>query len=57
MITNRLKKLLLENNIVIDYKVSSLEFNTKKDFIINLYQLNWREKEITQKKYVFIINI
>ena len=56
MITNRLEKLLVENNIVIDYKISSLEFNTKKDFIINLYQLNWREKEITRKKY-FIINI
>ena len=38
MITNRLKKLLLENNIAIDYKISPTEFNTKKDFIINLYQ-------------------
>ena len=38
MITNRLKKLLLENNMVIDYKISSAEFNTKKDFIINMYQ-------------------
>ena len=38
MITNRLKKLLLENNMVIDYKISPTEFNTKKDFIINLYQ-------------------
>ena len=38
MITNRLKKLLLENNMVIDYKISPAEFNTKKDFIINLYQ-------------------
>ena len=38
MITNRLKKLLLENNMVIDYKISSTEFNTKKEFIINMYQ-------------------
>ena len=38
MITNRLKKLLLENNITIDYKISSTEFNTKKEFIINMYQ-------------------
>ena len=38
MITNRLKKLLLENNITIDYKISSTEFNTKKEFIINIYQ-------------------
>ena len=38
MITNRLKKLLLENNIAIDYKISPTEFNTKKDFIISLYQ-------------------
>ena len=38
MITNRLKKLLLKNNIAIDYKISPTEFNTKKDFIINLYQ-------------------
>ena len=38
MITNRLKKLLLENNITIDYKISSTEFNEKKDFIINMYQ-------------------
>lgn len=38
MITNQLKKLLLENNIAIDYKISPTEFNTKKDFIINLYQ-------------------
>lgn len=37
MITNRLKKLLLENNIAIDYKISPTEFSTKKDFIINLY--------------------
>ena len=38
MITNRLKKLLLKNNIAIDYKISPTEFNAKKDFIINLYQ-------------------
>ena len=38
MITNRLKKLLLENNIAIDYKISPTEFSTKKDFIINLYR-------------------
>ena len=38
MITNRLKKLLLEKNIAIDYKISSTEFNTKKEFIINMYQ-------------------
>ena len=38
MITNRLKKLLLENNITIDYKISPTEFNTKKEFIINMYQ-------------------
>ena len=38
MITNRLKKLLLENNITIDYKISPTEFSAKKDFIINLYQ-------------------
>ena len=38
MITNQLKKLLLENNITIDYKISSTEFNTKKEFIINMYQ-------------------
>ena len=38
MITNRLKKLLLENNITIDYKISSTEFNAKKEFIINMYQ-------------------
>ena len=38
MITNRLKKLLLKNNITIDYKISPTEFNAKKDFIINLYQ-------------------
>ena len=38
MITNRLKKLLLENNITIDYKISPTEFNDKKDFIINMYQ-------------------
>ena len=38
MITNRLKKLLLENNITIDYKISPTEFNEKKDFIINMYQ-------------------
>ena len=38
MITNRLKKLLLENNITIDYKISPTEFNTKKQFIINMYQ-------------------
>ena len=38
MITNRLKKLLLENNMVIDYKISSTEFNAKKEFIINMYQ-------------------
>ena len=38
MITNRLKKLLIENNITIDYKISSTEFNEKKDFIINMYQ-------------------
>ncbi len=38
MITNRLKKLLLENNIAIDYKINPTEFNAKKDFIINLYQ-------------------
>ena len=38
MITNRLKKLLLENNITIDYKISLTEFNEKKDFIINMYQ-------------------
>ena len=38
MITNRLKKLLLKNNIAIDYKISPTEFNTKKDFIISLYQ-------------------
>ena len=38
MITNRLKKLLLENNIAIDYKISPTEFNTKKDFIISLYR-------------------
>lgn len=38
MITNRLKKLLLENNMVIDYKISPTEFNAKKEFIINMYQ-------------------
>lgn len=38
MITNRLKKLLLENNITIDYKISPTEFNAKKEFIINMYQ-------------------
>ena len=38
MITNRLKKLLLENNIAIDYKISPTEFNAKKEFIINMYQ-------------------
>ena len=38
MITNRLKKLLLENNIAIDYKISPTEFNDKKEFIINMYQ-------------------
>ena len=38
MITNRLKKLLLENNIAIDYKISPTEFSAKKDFIINLYR-------------------
>ena len=38
MITNRLKKLLLENNMVINYKISPTEFNTKKEFIINMYQ-------------------
>jgi hypothetical protein len=38
MITNRLKKLLLENDITIDYKISPTEFNTKKEFIINMYQ-------------------
>ena len=38
MITNRLKKLLLENKITIDYKISPTEFNTKKEFIINMYQ-------------------
>ena len=38
MITNRLKKLLLKNNITIDYKISPTEFNAKKDFIINMYQ-------------------
>jgi len=38
MITNRLKKLLLEDNITIDYKISPTEFNTKKKFIINMYQ-------------------
>jgi len=38
MITNRLKKLLLENNITIDYKISPTEFNDKKEFIINMYQ-------------------
>ena len=38
MITNRLKKLLLENNMVIDYKISPIEFNAKKEFIINMYQ-------------------
>ena len=38
MITNRLKKLLLENNITIDYKISPTEINTKKEFIINMYQ-------------------
>ena len=38
MITNRLKKLLLENDITIDYKISPTEFNAKKEFIINMYQ-------------------
>ena len=38
MITNQLKKLLLENNIAIDYKISPTEFSAKKDFIINLYR-------------------
>ena len=38
MITNRLKKLLLENNITIDHKISPTEFNAKKEFIINMYQ-------------------
>lgn len=38
MITNRLKKLLLEDNITIDHKISPTEFNAKKEFIINMYQ-------------------
>ena len=38
MITNQLKKILLKNNIEINYKINSLEFETKREIITNLYK-------------------
>ena len=36
MITNQLKKILLKNNIEINYKINSLEFKAKREIITNI---------------------
>ena len=38
MITNQLKKILLKNNIEINYKINSLEFKAKREIITNIYK-------------------
>lgn len=38
MITNQLKKILLKNNIEINYKINSLEFKAKREIITNTYK-------------------
>ena len=38
MITNQLKKILLKNNIEINYKINSLEFEAKREIITNIYK-------------------
>jgi len=38
MITNQLKKILLKNNIEVNYKINSLEFKAKREIITNIYK-------------------
>ena len=38
MITNQLKRILLKNNIEINYKINSLEFKAKREIITNIYK-------------------
>lgn len=38
MITNQLKKILLKNNIEINYKINFLEFKAKREIITNIYK-------------------
>ena len=38
MPTNQLKKILLNNNIEINYKINSLEFKAKREIITNIYK-------------------
>ena len=40
MITNQLKKILLKNNIEINYKINSLEFEAKREIIFLSYFLD-----------------